>query len=282
VRRVGQLVNRALRLGGLEIGPLRAPDPEALPSSDGGPNGSGTTESETCGAESEPPSTDPLRSEEETRSLFAQRAGPILERHRRQSRESVLLLRKRYSEPVFGKVRVWDLVERLGGCVDPTDQRLFGASQQLHVRQMLDAMETDGFATPEWVLVALIHDLGKVLLLTDEDPANVVCMNGPIGEHDAGAGLDNCLIQWNHDEFAYERFKDLIPDELAWLIRYHSLEIGRARHLMDDRDRERTARLLEPFAHYDHATKTPFGLPGTPLERYRDIVEEAFPDPIRF
>jgi len=227
-------------------------------------------------------STDPLRSDEEMRALFAERARPILERHRRQSCASVFLLRKRYSEPLFGKVRVWDLIDRLSGCVDPTDQRLFGASQHVHVGQMLDAMEADGIATREWVLVALIHDLGKVLLLTEEDPANIVCTNGPIGQNDPGAGLDNCLIQWNHDEFAYERFKDLIPDELAWLVRYHSLEVAEARHLMDDRDLERTGRLLEPFAHYDHATKTPFGLPAAPLERYRDIIEEAFPDPIRF
>ncbi|MGH9297679.1 MAG: inositol oxygenase family protein [Acidimicrobiales bacterium] len=223
-----------------------------------------------------------MLSEAEGRALFAQKAGPILERHSRQSRETVAALKKKYAAPVFGQVRVWELIEKLGSCVDPTDERLFCASQQVHVRQLLEAMESDGTATPDLVLVALIHDLGKTLLLTGEDPANVVCMNTAIGDHEDRTGLDSCVIQWNHDEFAYDRLKGFIPDELAWLIRYHSIEIESSRHLFDAVDAERAERLLEPFAHYDHATKSPFDLPATPLENYRDIIEETFPNPISF
>ena len=223
-----------------------------------------------------------MRSDDESRAIFAGRGAPILERHRQQSVEQVEGLRKKYAEPVFGKVRVWDLIERLGSCVDPTDQRLFCASQQVHVLQMLEAMEHDGTATPDMVLVALIHDLGKVLLLTGEDPANVVCMNGPVSQHDESAGLDNTMIQWNHDEFAYERLKDYIPDDLAWLIRYHSVEVQAVSTLMDERDLERTERLLLPFARYDHATKSPFNLPSATITKYRDVIEEAFPRRIRF
>jgi hypothetical protein len=227
-------------------------------------------------------STDLLRSDEETRAIFVAQANPILERHRQQSLEAVAALKRRYAEPLFGTVRVWDLVERLGSCVDPTDQRLWCASQQIHVRQMLEEMEADGVATREMILVALTHDLGKLLLLTEEDPANVVCMNSGVGEQSYGAGLDHCVIQWNHDEFAYERLKDHLPEELAWLVRYHSLELPAGRVMMDDGDVERTERLLVPFAHYDHATKSPFSLPRTPLAHYRDVIEEAFPHPIPF
>jgi myo-inositol oxygenase len=267
VRRVGRLLNRALRPGGIELRPVSQ---AAAP---------GVTESPLV---ADRLSTDLLHSEAEWRASFSTQANPILQRHRDQTSDTIAALRKRYAEPLFGNVRVWDLVERLACCVDPTDERLYCASQQMHVRQMLEEMEADGFATPEMILVALIHDLGKLLLLTDEDPSNIVCMNTAVGEHEDGAGLDNCLIQWNHDEFAYERFKDLIPDELAWLIRYHSIELPGAHRLMDARDLERSERLLVPFAHYDHATKTPFHLPGAPISRYRDIIEEAFPDPIRF
>jgi hypothetical protein len=147
---------------------------------------------------------------------------------------------------------------------------------------MLQEMEADGVATPEMILVALTHDLGKLLLLTEEDPANIVCMNTAVGEQPTGAGLDNSVIQWNHDEFAYERLKDLIDEELAWLVRYHSLEVAEARPLMDDRDLERTERLLVPFAHYDHATKSAFNLPRRTIGYYRDVIEEAFPRPIWF
>jgi hypothetical protein len=51
------------------------------------------------------------------------------------------------------------------------------------------------------IITALIHDLGKLLLLTDEDPAHVVCENSPIGDYPSGVGFNNCVFQWNHDEF---------------------------------------------------------------------------------
>lgn len=227
-------------------------------------------------------STDLLRGDPEYREWFAANVAPIRDRHDSQSLELIEGLRRRYAAPIFGRVRVWELIERLGACVDPTDERLYCASQLVHVRQMLDEMERDGVASESAVLVTLLHDLGKLLLLVGEDPANVVCMNGLVGDPEDRSGLDNCVVQWNHDEFAYERLKGLIDDDLAWLIRYHSLEIGPARRVMDAGDRERTARLLEPFAHYDHATKSPFHLPATPLQKYRDIIEQAFPKPILF
>lgn len=213
---------------------------------------------------------------------FAETALPIIERHRLQSAADIAIIKARYSTPTFGRCRVWDLIERLACCVDPTDRRLYLASQQMHVLQMISKMEADGTATPEMVLMAMIHDLGKLLLLTGEDPANVTSVNAPVGEWAAGSGLDNCLLQWSHDEFAYQRFKDLIPEDLAWLLRYHSIESATAVPLMDAQDLQRYERLLKPFVHYDHATKTPFQLPNVSLRSYRDIIEDAFPDPIDF
>lgn len=226
--------------------------------------------------------TDPVRTDDEARKAFAAQATPILDRHQAQSVDTVERLRRHYAKPIFGKVRVWELIERLGACVDPTDQRLYCASQLVHVGQILDEMETDGVATRHMVLVALVHDLGKLLLLTGEDPANVVCMNNAVGEGVEGAGLEHTVVQWNHDEFAYLRLRGLIPDDLAWLVRYHSLELPVARRWMDASDLERSERLLEPFAHYDHATKSPYYLPMKPLDRYRDVIEEAFPRRITF
>jgi Myo-inositol oxygenase len=220
----------------------------------------------------------------EEQSEFRARALPILERHNGQDAGRVAALRRTYAKPVFGKVRVWDMVERLGSCVDPTDERLFCASQQVHVLQILEAMEIDGTATPDMVLVALVHDLGKVLLTTGEDPANVVCMTNAVedGSGGAGAGLDHAILQWNHDEFAYQRLRDHVAEDLAWLIRYHSIDVGAVSHLMDKHDLERTERFLLPFAHYDHATKSPYHLPSVGLAAYRDVIEEAFPRRIRF
>jgi hypothetical protein len=179
-------------------------------------------------------------------------------------------------------VRVWDLLERLAQCIDPSDGRLFGASQLVHVLQMLEAMRADGLDDPDFVLAALVHDLGKTLLLTDEDPANVVCMTAPVGPHEPGVGLDNVLLQWNHDEFGWSRLRDLVPEPIAWLVRYHSIDEATCVPLMDDCDRGYYERYWKPFAHYDHETKSAFRLPATRLDDYRELVEEAFPKPIAF
>lgn len=227
--------------------------------------------------EGPPPAADPAAG-------FRAQARPILQRHARQTADDVAGLRRKYAEPVFGRRRVWDLFEGLPGCVDPTDERLFCASQHIHVLQMLDVMAADGVyeREPDLLLATLIHDLGKLLLLTDEDPANVVCMNRPIGPHEDGVGLDQVTFQWNHDEFAYSRFRDLVPDHVAWLIRYHSVHPAEVRHLMDARDLEYTDRYLLPFFHYDHQFKDPHHLPRLDLAAHRELIEATFPEPIDF
>lgn len=209
-------------------------------------------------------------------------AVPIIARHKAQTAAEVATLRARYEAPVFGHCEVYELVERLGQCIDPSDRRLFGASQLSHVLLMIEAMEADGVLTPDLLLAALIHDLGKLLLLTDEDPANVVGMNAPIGQFEPGTGLDQAVVQWNHDEFGYSRFVEHVPDHIAWLIRYHSVDQPTVSHLYDDRDRRYSDDYLQTFAHYDHETKTPFRAPRTRLEDYREFIEDAFPKPIPF
>jgi predicted HD phosphohydrolase len=152
----------------------------------------------------------------------------------------------------------------------------------VHVLQILEAMERDGVATRELVLAALLHDLGKVLLLTAEAPEHVVCMNEPIGEYARGIGLDNCVIQWNHDEFAYTRLRDHLPDGIAWLIRYHSIVRPSCEAYMDARDREHAARYLDIFARYDLDSKSPYRLPKKSIGDYRHVIEEALPREIVF
>jgi inositol oxygenase len=222
----------------------------------------------------------PVRSRFEAE--FRQNAKAIEDRHRAQSRADVDRLRAQYAEPVFGRARVWDLVVQQAQCVDRSDSGLFLASQEVHVLQMLDGMHGDGVADPDLVLTALIHDVGKLLLLTGEDPANVTGTNEPIGEYDDGCGLDHCVFQWNHDEFAYSRFKDHVPDHVAWLLRYHSIDPDRWLHLMDDRDREYNERYFTPFRRYDQGTKSPYRAPVHRLDDFRDLIDEAFPDPIPF
>lgn len=213
---------------------------------------------------------------------YAARAVVIESRHNLQTFDDVMALRDRYATPVLGSVSPWSLVEMLGQCVDPSDQRLYCASQQMHVLQMIDAMEAENAATPEMLLVALVHDLGKVLLLTDEAPENVVCMNRPVRTGAPGCGLDRCVFQWNHDEWAFARLGSHLPDHLAWLVRYHSILPATCMQYMDARDLEYCRRYLKPFARYDHGTKSPFSLPQRRIGDYRAIVERALPAKLEF
>jgi len=222
----------------------------------------------------------PVPSNEVLATNYAKRAQAIETRHAAQTLTTVADLRRRYAAPVFGRMPVWNAIEMLGRCIDPTDRRLFGASQHLHVLQILDAMESEGTASEEFVLAALLHDLGKLLLVADEAPENVVCMNDPIAAPGPGAGLDNCVLQWNHDEFAWSRLHDHLPDPLAWLIRYHSINVAACEPYFDARDRDYAARYLAPFARYDHGTKSPYNVPRRRLDDYRPIIERVFPAPI--
>jgi inositol oxygenase len=240
-----RLVNRALRRAGFEIRAVR-PDADA--------------------------------------KRFRSDSAATIARHARQTRTDVAALDAKYRVPVLGEVYVWDLYPILGGCIDPTDPALGTTSQLTHILQVLDAMRADGVSDPDLLLTALIHDLGKVLLATTEDPANVVGMNKPIGQFDAGTGLDSCVFQWNHDEFGYSRFRDLVPDHVAWLIRDHSVDVDQPNvaRLMDDRDEEYAAKLHGPFRRYDFGSKSKWSVPTTRISDYRSLLDDVFPQPIPF
>jgi len=213
---------------------------------------------------------------------FTRRAREIEERHSRQTVEDVRALKAKYESPILGKFRVWDLIEKLGMCIDPSDPSLQCTSQYMHVCQILSAMEADGVRDERLLLIALLHDVGKVAMLQGEEPEDVVCFIAPL-EGIEGAGLDNAVFQFGHDEIAYSRFKDHVDPDIAWVLRYHSMVLGWAERFMDDRDREREASLLQTFRMYDQGTKSPANRPEhMTLDRYRDLIEERFPNPILF
>lgn len=208
---------------------------------------------------------------------FGSAADTIYARHWAQSADDVVRLREKYREPVFGSVDPVDLVDELARCIDPTDSTLAAVSQHVHLQQIIAGMEGDGVDDEDMYLAAMTHDLGKVLLLTDEDPANVVCGNRPIGEYAPGIGLDNVVFQWNHDEFIWERMGDLVPDPVAWLMRYHSIEIEPSRPLMDERDLEYLERWLVPFRRYDFGTKSTHSFDPAAVDRWKPLVRERLP-----
>lgn len=213
---------------------------------------------------------------------FARRAAEIQERHSRQTVDDVRALKAKYESPILGKFRVWDLIEKLGLCVDPSDPGLQCTSQYMHVCQIISAMEADGVSDERLLLIALLHDVGKVAMLQGEEPEDVVCFIAPL-EGVEGAGLDNTVFQFGHDEIAYSRFKDHVDEDVAWVLRYHSMVMGWAEPYMNDRDRVRESELLQTFRMYDQGTKSPANRPKLmTLDRYRDFIEGRFPNPILF
>jgi hypothetical protein len=213
---------------------------------------------------------------------FIASAQALQHRHCQQDRDSVERLSIEHSQPVFGRVRMWDLLLMLGQCFDPTDETLRCVSQLTHSLQVADSMQAAGVTDPDLVVAALVHDLGKLLMLTGEDPANVVGRPDPIGWHPSRCGLDQCVLQWGHDQIIYIRLKDEIPDHLAWLLHYHSIDIHHCERLMDDRDIDYTARYLRTFMAHDAESKSTSHIPRYPLDSYRDLIESYFPHPILF
>jgi hypothetical protein len=68
---------------------------------------------------------------------------------------------------------------------------------------------------------------------------------------------------------------------VAWLVRYHSIDIPATRPYMDARDLDYLQRFLVPFRRYDQGTKSMHVVPpASVLDRHRDLVERTFPEPL--
>jgi len=211
------------------------------------------------------------------REKYEALAARLHEGHFRQSSEVALSLRRKYQTTVFGNVYVYDLLQRLSECIDPTDTELYCVSQLVHTLQVAEGLEEDGVVDETLLLAALVHDLGKVVDLLGEDPQYTNGPNAPIGENRRGCGLDNATITWSHDEFAYQKLKDHVPDHVAWLIRFHSLRFDTAHDLMDDRDRRYYSTYLGRFRKQDLRTKSIFRRPRRRLSDYRNLIQKYFP-----
>ena len=213
---------------------------------------------------------------------FAGNAAAIRRTQSQQTADTVASLRKKYQDPVFGKARVWDMIEKLGMCIDTSDNSLMLSSQYLHVQQILEAMERDGIEDKDLFLVALIHDIGKVMLLAGEAPEHVVGYIKPMNKPEPGVGLENVMFQFGHDEFAWSRLKDHVPEHIAWTIRYHSAMAPTIEPYCNERERGFLKGCLEKFQPYDLGRKSYSHMPKVNMAKYRALIEDAFPQPILF
>jgi inositol oxygenase len=198
----------------------------------------------------------------------------------RQKKQDFLRLDRR-------RMTVLEAMDFLDTLVDDSDPDI-DLSQREHLLQTAEAIRADGHE--DWfVLVGLIHDLGKVLCLFGEpqwavvgDTFPVGCafsdrivypeffadnpdtrdpkLQSPCGVYEPGCGLRNVHLSWGHDEYLYHVVEGRLPEPALYMIRYHSFypwhREGAYGHLLDEHDREMLPWVLK-FNPYDLYSKSP-------------------------
>ncbi len=217
-------------------------------------------------------------------------AKAIYERHEAQTEADVRRLRAKYKESVtFRDVRVSDIVLRLRTVYDTTDHILYAVDQLTHALQCYEMMRNEGVADRDMLALAFVHDIGKAWAQEEEEPVhNVMCCNRLVpGDYAPGCGLDELLFNFGHDEIAYMKLKDHVPEKVAFVLRYHSCRLvapnsgglKSVERYVSERDREHFP-FLERFLRYDLASKDPFHVPDVPVAEVRSLLDGYFPTPV--
>lgn len=235
------------------------------------------------------------------------------ENHARQTLEFVLRKKAEYTPLQRAEMGVWEAVERLNALVDDSDPDT-ELSQLEHLLQTAEAARANG--EPRWFqLVALIHDLGKVLCLWGEPQWAVVGDTFPVGcaysnrvvfpeyfplnpdfhrpEYQTphgiyamGCGLDQVHLSWGHDEYIYLVTRAYLREEAQYILRYHSFYAahseGAYEHLMDERDRRQFAwvRWFQAYDLYSKGRERPDAEALAPY--YRELVSQYLPPALRW
>ena len=254
----------------------------------------------------------PGKSEDEFRNYSPDTTPAVAEFYRQnhagQTVEFVRAKRAQYLALERGKKSIWEAAEYLNTLVDDSDPDT-DLSQIEHLLQTAEAIRRDGH--PRWfVLVGLVHDLGKVLCLYGEPQWAVVGDTFPVGcawsdqivfpeyfaanpdsrvpeyqtlcgIYEPHCGLDRVCLSWGHDEYIYRVTRNYLPEPAQYMLRYHSFypahKHGAYRHLMNAQD-ELMFEWVRKFNPYDLYSK---GRERPNLEQvrpyYEDLVAEFFP-----
>ncbi len=233
--------------------------------------------------------------------------------HTFQTLEFVLNKKAQFLSLNRMKMSTWDALEYLNTLVDDSDPDT-DLSQLQHLLQTAEAIRADGH--PDWfVLVGLLHDLGKVLCLFGEpqwaavgDTFPVGCayshkvvypeffQDNPdygnplyqtkLGIYQEGCGLDKVHLSWGHDEYIYQVVKDRLPEEGCYMLRYHSFYAahreGAYDYLMNDKDRS-MFEWVRKFNPYDLYSKSP--VPPDPIALrpyYEALIAKYLPAELNF
>jgi len=235
------------------------------------------------------------------------------ENHRRQTYDFVKGKRAEFLQFNRRRMTVFDALDYLNTLVDDSDPDI-ELDQLQHLLQTSEAIRKDGHE--DWfVLVGLLHDLGKVLCLYGEPQWAVVGDTFPVGcrfsdrivyheffalnpdAHDPryntkcgvyeeGCGLDRVLLSWGHDEYLYHVMKDHLPEPALYMIRYHSFYAwhreGQYDWLCNAHDREMLP-WVQKFNPYDLYSKSPVPPNWAELRPfYQDLIAKYLPEQLAF
>lgn len=150
------------------------------------------------------------------------------------------------------KYKMHDVLEMMKDFIDPSDPDLVGLPNYLHAFQAAEMARKMCPGDYQMQIVALIHDLGKVLFkfnfpvwsvvgdtyIVGCDPVNSIIFKeslagnedmagGKFGIYKAGCGLNELLLAYGHDEYLYQvlvRNRQLhkLTERYMRIIRYHS------------------------------------------------------------
>jgi inositol oxygenase len=233
--------------------------------------------------------------------------------HREQTFDFVQRKRAEYLGLNRRRMSVFEACDFLNTLVDDSDPDI-ELDQLQHLLQTSEAIRADGHE--DWfVLVGLLHDLGKVLCLFGEpqwavvgDTFPVGCgysgrivypeffaqnpdsrnerFNTRLGVYRESCGLRDVMMSWGHDEYLYHVTKNYLPEPALYMIRYHSFYAwhreGEYDYLCDDHDRAMLP-WVQKFNPYDLYSKNPQPPNWTELRPYyTDLVAKYLPTQLAF
>lgn len=231
-----------------------------------------------------------------------------LQNHQYQTLDFVLQKKERYASLEKQRLTIFEALALFDQIIDESDPDM-DLPQSYHLFQTAEAIRKDGH--PDWfVLVGLIHDLGKILTLYGEPQWAVVGDTYPVGcaysdkivffdyfknnpdakvslyqtqygIYSPECGLENVHMSFGHDEYLYYVIKDYLPFEASYIIRYHSFyaahEQGEYQHLMNSKDKEMLS-WLKNFQRYDLYSKSAEKLDIDALmPYYTNLLNKYFP-----
>ncbi|KAK6135980.1 hypothetical protein DH2020_030252 [Rehmannia glutinosa] len=207
--------------------------------------------------------------------------------HISQTYDFVKRMRKIYKSFDRVEMSIWECCELLNEVVDDSDPDL-DEPQIQHLLQTAEGIRKD-YPNEDWLhLTALIHDLGKVLLLPsfgglpqwavvalkimqqfkDSPDYNNPAYNTKLGIYSEGCGLDNVSMSWGHDDYMYL----LLHDGEAL---HKSRAYG---YLMNEEDVE-NLKWLQIFSKYDLYSKSKVKIDVDKVKSYYISLAEKITKP---